>query len=197
MSTDTAESNSVVGLGNGHDTPESNSAVCMTPQHHAPRCAWHPSMTPQHHAPRCAWHPGITLHGVHDTPASRSTVCMTQWNQYAHRVVGTGNVACLWLLLKGQSVELLSSVYNVHSAAIMDEEILSLKLTVYSDGLSRIILTPTRSCWEKHAYNFIILVKKRSPPPTAKNSRSGWREITHYSRVGQYVKFTIFLRFHN
>ena len=60
---------------------------------------------------------------MHPTAESSSAVYITPRSQTANRGVRIKNFASLWLLLKGQSLELLLRV----NTSIMKEEILSIK----------------------------------------------------------------------
>ena len=58
-------------------------------------------------APRCASHRGVKLQGVHHTAVSSSAICITPRSQTAHHRVRIKFFESLWLLLKGQSGEIL------------------------------------------------------------------------------------------
>ena len=82
-----------------HHTTVSSSAVCITPQRQVTQISqktlW------------CASHRRVKLHGVHHTEESSSAVCITLWSQTAHHEVRIEKFCCLWLLLKGESGEIL------------------------------------------------------------------------------------------
>ena len=96
---------------------ESDSAVCIIPQSRAPRCASHREVN-GHKFLKKLW-------GVHHTAESSFTVCIIPWSQAprcaSHRGVRIKNFDVLWLLLKGQSGEILLGVN------IMKFKILSIK----------------------------------------------------------------------
>ena len=81
-----------------HPTAESDAAVCIIPRSQAPRCASH-----------C----GVKLRGVHHTAESSSAMCITPRSQNAHLGVKIKIFGSLWMLLKGQSGEILLGVNRV------------------------------------------------------------------------------------
>ena len=91
-----------VKLPGVHPTVESSSAVCMTPGSQVIKIS--------QKAPRCAFHCGVKLCSVHPSAESSSSVCITRRSQMAHRGVKIEIFVSLWLLLKGQSREILLGV---------------------------------------------------------------------------------------
>ena len=103
-----------------HPSPESSSAVCITPWSqvaqffkklsgvlHTAETSFADCIIPWSQAKRCASCRRVKLRGVHHTTESSSAVCITPWSQTAHPGVKIENFAGLWLLLKGQSGEIL------------------------------------------------------------------------------------------
>ena len=101
--------------------------MCIIPQSQARGCASHCGfkwpkfhknspvcIKPQSQAPRCASHHGVKLCGVHHTVESSSAVCITPQSQ-------NWKFCFLWLLLNGQSGEILSGV----NTSVMKEKIWS------------------------------------------------------------------------
>ena len=72
-------------------------------------------------SPQCASHCGVKLPAVHHTEESSFGVCITPQSQTAHCRVKIENFVSLWMLLKGQSGEILFGV----NTSIMKEKIWS------------------------------------------------------------------------
>ena len=60
--------------------------------------------------PRCASHCEVELCGVHPTAESSSAGCITLQSQTAHPGVKIEIFVSIWLILKGQSEEILLGV---------------------------------------------------------------------------------------
>ena len=98
---------------------ESDSSVCIKGCSQVPKISEKPL--------RCASHWGVKLCGVHHTAESSSAVCITPRSQTAHRRVRIENFEDLWLLLKGESGEILLGV----NTYIMKEKIWKEKMIEY------------------------------------------------------------------
>ena len=107
-------------LSGVHHSAETISAVCITPLSQSPRCASHcvvivlnfsaVKITIFQKTLRYASLLGDNLRGVHHSTETISTVCITPHRQTAHCKVKIEIFACLWLLLKEQSVEIILGV---------------------------------------------------------------------------------------
>ena len=108
MKTDIFE---VVRLRGVLHTAESSSEVCIIP--------WSQGTQISQKTLRCASHRGVKLRGVHHTAYSSFAVCITPQSQTARHGVKIEIFASLWVLLQGQSGEILLGV----NTSIMKEKI--------------------------------------------------------------------------
>ena len=113
MKTDIFE---VVRLRGVHHTAESSSEVCIIPRSQGTQIS--------QKTLRCASHRGVKLRGVHHTTYSSFAVCITPQSQTARHGVKIEIFASLWVLLQGQSGEILLGV----NTSIMKEKIWRTKI---------------------------------------------------------------------
>ena len=123
-----------------HPTVESSSAVCTTPGSQVIKIS--------QKAPRCAFHCGVKLCSVHPSAESSSSVCITRRSQMAHRGVKIEIFVSLWLLLKGQSREILLGV----NTSIIDDN--NWILLLFSK--TKILIRSVMHTAEPNFLNFVI-----------------------------------------
>ena len=97
---------------NSQKTPRgaTHRGVCLRGLQHTAESSSAGCNIPRSQAPQFATHRGVKLRSLQHTAESSSAVCNTPRSQNAHRGVKIEIFGSLWLLLKGQSGEILLGV---------------------------------------------------------------------------------------